>query len=80
MIPVLQAHVGTYGYTGSFFTPPKPLSQLTVWGTARELLLVLVHRWIGKGHSRHPIQQAEREVKQSQVEALWCLLPPGKGK
>jgi len=80
VIPVLQAHVGTYGYTGSFFTPPNPLSQLTVWGTARELLLVLVHRWMGKGHSRHPIQQAEREVKLSQVEALWCLLPPGKGK
>ncbi|EOB01071.1 hypothetical protein Anapl_00417 [Anas platyrhynchos] len=59
VIPVLRAHVGTYGYTGSFFTPPNSLSQMTVWGTARELLLALVHRWMGKGHSRHPIQQTE---------------------
>lgn len=80
VIPVLRACVGTYGYTGSFFTPPNSLSQMTVWGTARELLLALVHRWMGKGHSRHPIQQAEWGVKHSQVEALWCLLPPGKGK
>lgn len=80
MIPVGRARAGTYGYTGSRFPPLNSLSQMAVWGTARELLLALLHRWMGKGHSRHPVQQAELGVKQSQEEGLWCLLPPSKGK
>lgn len=80
VIPVLRALAGTYGYTRSCFTPLNSLSQMTVWGTARELLLTLLHRWMGKGNRGHPIQQAELGVKQSQEEGLWCLLPPSKGK
>lgn len=75
MIPVLRARVGTYGYTGSCFTLLNSLSQMTVWGTARELLLALLHRWMGKGHSRHPIQQTELGVKQSQEEGLMVFTP-----
>lgn len=46
------------------------------WGMAKELQLVLLHRWQGQHHA-HPIQLS---VEQSQEKGLWCSLPPSKGK